>query len=228
MQIYNLIQKVQTTWKDVLLYAYERHGSNIDSFLSNESVKYRDVLEVLPSEGDIFNAFIQFNIDDLNVVILGQDCYPTKGDAMGLCFSVPQGLKCAASLRNIFKELERAYGVKRINTDLTDWAQQGVLLLNTALTVREGCAGSHLKVWKPFTWEVVKYIASHKQNIVYILWGNHAQEYEKLIDTDNNLVLKGIHPSPLAARSGSFVGCGHFELCNEYLRKFDKPAVDWV
>jgi uracil-DNA glycosylase len=131
-------------------------------------------------------------------------------------------------LRNIFKELENEYGVKRTETDLTDWAEQGVLLLNTALTVRESSAGSHLKFWKPFTWDVVKHIATKTKNTVYVLWGAHAQEYESLIDKENNLVLRGIHPSPLAARAGNFVGNGHFQKANEYLVKFDKAPITWV
>jgi uracil-DNA glycosylase len=196
--------------------------------LRSEEEKYDDVLEILPTVDMIFNAFAHFNIAETKVVICGQDCYPTKGDAMGLAFSVPSGRRCAASLRNIFKEIELEYGIKRTQTNLTDWAKQGVLLLNSALTVREGCAGSHLKAWKPFTWDIIKYIGKELEHVVFILWGNHAQQYIQLIDQSKHLILKGIHPSPLAARSGNFVGNGHFKAANEYLEKFDKDVIKWI
>lgn len=216
---------VTTDWQPVLASAADKYHSDLRKV---EELYQLGELSILPVQELVFNAFNRFNQAELKVVILGQDCYPTKGDAMGLAFSVPSTRKCAASLRNIFKELMHEYNVSRANTDLTDWASQGVLLLNTALTVQEGTAGSHLKCWKPFTWEIIKYIGSHHRNVVYILWGKHAQLYEELIDKNNNLILKGIHPSPLAARSGSFVGCNHFKLANEYLIAHDKASIKWI
>ena len=218
-----LIDNIKTNWKDILNVCY------IDKKNLNKLILEKDKL--LPEPQLIFRAFDFFNIQDLKVVIIGQDCYPTKGNAMGLCFSVPDTQKCAASLRNIFKELHAEYGIMRTQTDLSDWAEQGVLLLNTALTVKEGCAGSHLREWRPFTWDLIKHINSIENDVptgvVYILWGAHAREYEKIIDGDRNLILTGIHPSPLAARSGKFVGCNHFKKTNEYLNKIGKSEISW-
>lgn len=216
---------VSTDWQSCLTLVAEKHQQQLKHI---ETLYENGELSILPPRELIFNAFNQFNQNELKVVILGQDCYPTKGDAMGLAFSVPSNRKCAASLRNIFKELEHEYNIPRKDTDLSDWAQQGVLLLNTALTVQEGTAGSHLKLWKPYTWDIIKHIGSQHSNIVYILWGRHAHQYEELIDTSNNLILKGIHPSPLAARSGSFVGNNHFKLANDYLSQHDKTPITWV
>ena len=159
-----------------------------------------------------------------------QDCYINHGEAHGLCFSVmSESAKCPPSLRNVFKELERDYGIKRTTTDLTDWADQGVLLINKALTVRQGSSLSHMKIWKPFTDEILKHITSSYTNIVYILWGNTAKEILPNIDESNNLVLCSVHPSPLAqGRGNSFVGNGHFTACNAYLEKVGKGNIVWV
>lgn len=223
-----IIESVETDWKSVLNDCYTEHGEDIENIFEHHSSVYGDVLEVLPPKDLIFNAFAHFGMQDCKVVIIGQDVYPTKGDGMGLCFSVPRGLKCAASLRNILKELEAEYEHVRTDTDLTDWAQQGVLMLNSALTVREGSAGSHLKAWKPFTTEIIKYVSLNLQGLVFILWGNYAQEYIKYIDVKKHHILKGLHPSPLAARAGSFVGCGHFKECNEILKSIGKPEIKWI
>lgn len=223
-----IIDHVPTDWRSVLDDCYRTCGPDIDKVIKHHHDVYGDALDILPPKNLIFNAFAHFGIEDCKVVIIGQDVYPTKGDGMGLCFSVPRGRRCAASLRNILKELEAEYGQERTDTDLTDWAEQGVLLLNSALTVREGCAGSHLKAWKPFTTEIIKYIGKTLKGVVFILWGNHAQEYEKHIDISKHHILKGIHPSPLAARSGSFVGCGHFKTCNDLLRASGKSEIKWI
>lgn len=220
----SVINSIETDWKSVLEECYIAHGNTIECLFEQHESVYGDILEILPPRELIFNAFTHFSVKDCKVVIIGQDVYPTKGDGMGLCFSVPQGVRCAASLRNILKELENEYGQVRMNTDLTDWAKQGVLMLNTALTVREGAPGSHLKVWKPFTLDIIKYINLNLTGVVFILWGNHAQEYEKHIDKTKHHILKGLHPSPLAARAGSFVGCGHFKACNELLTK----KIKWI
>ena len=217
-----LIHNIKTNWKDILSKLDKK---DLDKLLGED--------KLLPEPNLIFRAFDFFNIEDLKVVIIGQDCYPTKGNAMGMCFSVPETQKCAASLRNIFKELHAEYGIARTQTDLSDWAAQGVLLLNTALTVKEGVAGSHLRKWKPFTWELIRKMNEkaegvvRTEGVVYILWGAHAREYAEIIDGDRNLILTGIHPSPLAARSGKFVGCNHFKKTNEYLSKIGKPEISW-
>ena len=182
-------------------------------------------LEVFPPENERFAAFTHFQRRDLRVVILGQDPYIHLGEAHGLAFSVPNGCKMPPSLRNIFKELERAYGVKRTATDLTDWARQGVLLLNTALTVREGCSGSHSKLWFPYMHHFMKRLGEESTGVVFMLWGNHAQSYRHLINEEANLVLTWTHPSPLSRKS--FVGCDHFETANRYLQGRGKERITW-
>jgi uracil-DNA glycosylase len=171
-----------------------------------------------------------FPLEDLKVVILGQDPYHKKGEANGLCFSVPSGMKIPPSLRNVFKELDKSFGGGggggvRKNPDLSDWARQGVLLLNTGLTVREHSPGSHAGVWKDFTRAVVEYAGSFG-GVVFMLWGAHAQSFEDCIDAERNLVLKHSHPSPLSRKP--FVGCGHFERCNEYLLEKRGACIRWV
>lgn len=224
----HLAANLRTDWAPIIVDRLRAHAPKIDDEIEKDILKHEGTLDLLPPSALIFDAFAHFDVADLRVVVLGQDCYPTKGDAMGLCFSVPSTRRCAPSLRNVFKELEREYGKRRENTDLTDWAKQGVLLLNTALTVREGSAGSHLKLWKDFTRSVVREISARTQRVAYLLWGAHAQSYEIEIDASRNLILKCVHPSPLAARSGSFVGCGHFRAANEYLSKFDRGTIEWI
>lgn len=217
----DLIKNIDTDWKVVLQNTYDLYGEQVFSELEREEKKF----EVFPSRKDIFAAFNCFDMKDLNVVILGQDVYPTKGHGMGMCFSVPSNFKTPPSLRNIFKELEAEYNIKRTNTDLTDWAKSGVLLLNTALTVREGAAGSHINLWRSFTHHIIQHITQHTKNIVYMLWGNHAHSYESYIDKDHNLVLKHTHPSPLSRKP--FVGNNHFKMANAYLEQHDRTPISW-
>jgi uracil-DNA glycosylase len=149
--------------------------------------------------------------------------------ACGLSFSVNEECKTLPpSLRVIFDEINHEYGVKRTNTDLSDWAKQGVLMLNCALTVRQGKPNSHAKLWKPFTDDMIKYIAEHCQHVVYILWGEFAKGYSQYIDDTQNCILTCRHPSPLAQRKGPFVGNNHFKLANEYLQKNNKQPIVWV
>ena len=224
ISIVDLVKEVNTDWKDVLLECIEPHAVLIDDMRNKEP------LDIFPPSENIFAAFKKFDKKDLNVVIVGQDCYHTPGMAHGLCFSVPKTCgKLPPSLRVIFKELEHEYGgPMREETDLSDWAIDGVLLLNCALTVRVGTAGSHLKYWKPVVDKIMEHIAQNNEGIVFMLWGNFAQTYEQMIDTDNNLVLKARHPSPLAASKGPFVGNMHFRLANEYLTKHGKHTVTWL
>ena len=229
MDITHIIRKtVHTDWAPVLLREAAHHnGSWINDVVSQDIHDYKQLLEVLPPKNLIFNAFTKFDVGDTRVCILGQDPYPTKGHAMGLSFSVPTSVTTMPpSLRNIFKELEHEYGVARTNKDLTDWADQGVLLLNTALTVLEGKAGRHTRVWNKFTRGVIEYMNQYLENIVYILWGNHAKEYADMIDHEKNYVLTHSHPSPLARIP--FVGNGHFKLANTYLEEHGMPPVNWI
>lgn len=212
-------------WKELLTTLWNKYGNEIE----NEFQKHEEVyvgLEIFPPKQQVFSAFNHFNFSDLRVVIIGQDPYINKGEANGLCFSVTSGCKMPPSLRNVFKELERCYGILRKDTDLTDWARQGVLLLNTALTVREHKSASHAKLWRGFTTDLIKHIGQTSKDVVFMLWGLHAQSFSDLIDCERNLILKHSHPSPLARVP--FTGNNHFELCNEYLdsKGFDK--ITWV
>ena len=177
-------------------------------------------MEIYPPQNLILSAFNQFDTQDLKVIIVGQDTYINKGEAMGLCFSVPNGIKTPPSLRNILKEIK-----DRTNPDLTDIAKQGVLMLNRALTVREGQSMSHMAIWAAFTEDIIKYIANKYSGIVYMLWGNPAKELAKHLDMSKNLVLTHSHPSPLSRRP--FIGNNHFVLCNEYLLSHNKTPIAW-
>jgi uracil-DNA glycosylase len=234
MDVINLIKDTcPTDWSELLIECVAPFQSSINELLQIESNNRN---EVFPKVGDVFKSFSQFNRKDLKVVILGQDSYHTKAKngiplANGMCFSVPRECgKCPPSLATIFKELEHEFGVKRTNTDLEDWATQGVLLLNCALTVRSGQPNSHIKVWKPFTEALVKRIASEQKGIVYILWGEFAKSYVHIagIDDKNNCVLTSRHPSPLAMNKGPFVGNMHFKRANEYLESLCKEPILWV
>lgn len=225
MDISQLINDIPTDWNEILSKLSTQYVDKINTFLNNEIKDYSPFAEILPPQNLIFNAFNHFNFDETKVVIIGQDCYPTKGNAMGLCFSVSDGIKCPASLRNIFRELEQEYRIKRENPNLLDWAQQGVLMLNTALTVREGTAGSHIKIWKDFTKDIIKYIVEKNKNICFILWGEHAKSYKDLIN-ENHYVLTHSHPSPLARQQ--FVGNNHFKLCNLFLENINKSIILWI
>lgn len=184
---------------------------------------------IFPEYDIIFNAFNQCSFGSVKVVILGQDPYPTRGHSNGLCFSVEEDVKpFPKSLQNIFKEIESDLG-KSIpeNGTLLRWAQQGVLLLNSILTVREGKPESHAKKgWEIFTDYVLKELTNRKKGIVFLLWGSKAQEKNQLVDSNDNLILSAPHPSPLSAYRG-FFGCKHFSKTNDYLIKKGKQPIQW-
>lgn len=185
--------------------------------------------QIFPKEEEVFRALNLCLIDDVKVVILGQDPYPTRGHAHGLCFSADRSVRpLPRSLRNIYKELKDDLGYEiPIHADLTSWAEQGVLLLNTVLTVREGEAGSHInKGWEQFTDVVLSLISSKKENVVYILWGAKAQSKKELIDNNNNLILESVHPSPLSASRG-FFGSKPFSKVNAYLKENNIKEINW-
>lgn len=225
MDIVQLLDNNKADWKYALRPILEKYAHAIDKQLTHDMTVFKDVLEIVPPPHFVFRAFDMFHEQSLRVCIIGMDPYIHKGEAMGLSFSVPQGTKCPPSLRNIFKELEHEYKTVRTNTDLTDWARQGVLLLNTALTTLESKSGHHMKIWKDFTRDVIEYIASNFKGIVFMLWGAHAHSFEHLIDPKRNLVLKHSHPSPLSRKP--FIGNGHFKMCNEYFAKQGLPEIDW-
>lgn len=181
-----------------------------------------------PPGGLIFNAFNQCPFDQVKVVLIGQDPYHEPGQAHGLCFSVNDGVQFPPSLRNIFQEISTDIGKPvPASGNLTRWAQQGVLLLNATLTVREHQAGSHQKQgWETFTDDVIKLISDRSENIVFILWGSYAQSKAALIDTSKHYILKSAHPSPLSAYRG-FFGNHHFSLTNDYLKKKGLTPIEW-
>ena len=177
---------------------------------------------------NIFNAFRYTDYNDVRAVIIGQDPYHGAGQAHGLCFSVKKGVQKPPSLVNIFKEIESDLGITPPNHgELTDWAKQGVLLLNAVLTVREGQPTSHKAAgWETFTDAVIKTISDTKQNVVFLLWGAYAGNKSKLIDDSKHLVLKAPHPSPLSSYRG-FFGCKHFSQANAYLLEKGLQPIQW-
>lgn len=186
-------------------------------------------VNVFPPESEVFNALSLTPPEKLKVVILGQDPYHGVGQAHGLSFSVKKGLKIPPSLRNMYKELGCDVSGFQAPThgDLSKWAKQGVLLLNTVLTVEEGQANSHKgKGWEQFTDKVITQISGNLQDIIFLLWGKTAQQKMNLIDTQKHHILSSAHPSPLSAHRG-FLGCQHFSQCNTLLRTLAKPEIDW-
>ncbi len=186
-------------------------------------------IEVFPQENDIFTAFELTPLENVKVVILGQDPYHGAGQAHGLCFSVNEGITVPPSLRNIYKELAVDIDdfVIPMHGNLTSWAKQGVLMLNTVLTVEAGEAHSHKKLgWEKFTDVVIDTLNQQTSPIIFILWGAHAQKKGKHIDQNKHKVLAGPHPSPLSAHRG-FFGCRHFSQANQYLVELGKSPIDW-
>ncbi|MEF9933071.1 MAG: uracil-DNA glycosylase [Cetobacterium sp.] len=183
---------------------------------------------IYPPKDEIFEAFKLTSYKDCKVVILGQDPYHGAGQAHGLAFSVNVGIPIPPSLRNIYKELNQELGTFIPNNGyLVSWAKQGILLLNTALTVRAGDANSHSKIgWEIFTDDVIKKLNEKQDSVIFILWGNNAKSKKKLITNSNHYILEGVHPSPLSASRG-FFGCDHFKKTNEILESLGKERIDW-
>ena len=181
-----------------------------------------------PKRENIFRAFEITNFSDLKIVILGQDPYHGKNQANGLAFAVNKNNKIPPSLRNIFKEIKNDLNIDPLTSkDLESWASQGVLLLNSSLSVKLGIANSHSKLgWELFTNKILKEISLMKNKVVFVLWGNFAKKKESLIDTKKHLILKAPHPSPLSAYRG-FFGCKHFSKANDFLKKNDLKEIIW-
>jgi uracil-DNA glycosylase len=214
--------RIQESWKEQLKDAFAVPGFKaLTDFVREEYAKG----PVYPAPKNIFRAFDLCPFDKVKVVILGQDPYHGPGQAQGLCFSVPTGFPLPPSLQNIFKELaEDLGGSPRQNGDLSDWAEQGVLLLNATLTVRAGQAGSHQgKGWEAFTDAVIQKLSQEREGLVFLLWGAYAIKKSALIDGKKHLILTAPHPSPLSAYRG-FLGCKHFSKVNAYLKN---EAVVW-
>lgn len=181
-----------------------------------------------PPGSKIFNAFNTTPFERVKVVILGQDPYHEPGQAMGLSFSVPEGVALPPSLRNIYAEIQQELGtVPPASGDLTRWAVQGVLLLNATLTVRRGQAGSHQgHGWETFTDAAIRALAQQREHLVFLLWGSYAAKKTQFIDAQRHLVLTSAHPSPLSAYRG-FFGNHHFQLCNDYLVRNGQSPIAW-
>ncbi|WP_411842918.1 uracil-DNA glycosylase [Salinicoccus sp. HZC-1] len=211
-------------WKDVFKSIREE---NDFSELETELEQRYENGKVFPPRDQIYTAFELTPFENVRVVILGQDPYHGEHQSHGLAFSVNEGIKIPPSLRNIYKELESDLGIVREGGSLKDWATEGVLLLNTVLTVDAHEANSHRKLgWQPFTDGIIKHVSDDLENVVFILWGKPAQQKEKLIDTDKHLVIKSTHPSPLSAHRG-FFGTKPFSRTNDYLEENGRKPVDW-
>ena len=213
-------------WTEAVPYFAEgRHERILEKV-----AELRKTTTVFPEEKNVFAALEAVPFDNVRVVILGQDPYHGAGQAHGLSFSVPQGAKFPPSLRNIFKEIDAEFhnGTKRdVSTDLTRWAKQGVLLLNATLTVQEGKAASHAKLgWNGVTDDIIKSLSRKRKNLVFLLWGKHAQDKKSLIADNDHLILEAVHPSPLSASRG-FFGCNHFIKTNEWLKAHNEAEIDW-
>ncbi len=219
--------KMEESWKKALLDLFDKpYFSQIADHLKAEKALKTTIY---PSGGLIFNAFSLTPYAKVKVIILGQDPYHNASQAMGLSFSVPDGIKPPPSLMNIFKELHKDIGMPIPSSgNLTAWAKQGVLLLNAVLTVRANEPASHAKIgWTKFTDDVILSLSSQKKGLVFILWGNFAQEKSKLIDSSKHKILKAAHPSPFSAYNG-FFGSKHFSTTNEYLVKNNIDPIDWA
>lgn len=217
--------RIEASWKEVLWEEFQQpYFRDLKNFLRNEKLAGKQVFPPAPL---IFNAFNTTPFDKVKVVILGQDPYHGDGQAHGLSFSVPDGIKPPPSLVNIFKELNSDLGISiPVSGNLTKWAEQGVLLLNAMLTVEAHQAASHQKKgWEQFTDAVIRKISEKKTGVVFILWGRYAQEKAVLVDKRKHHVLMSAHPSPFSATK--FLGCRHFSKTNQLLQQQGQSPIDW-
>ncbi|MDN3233658.1 uracil-DNA glycosylase [Pseudomonas sp. WAC2] len=219
--------KLEPQWKAALRDEFDApYMKQLGEFLRSEKAAGK---VIYPPGPLIFNALNSTPLDQVKVVILGQDPYHGPGQAHGLCFSVQPGVPAPPSLQNIYKELKRDLNLPIPNHGyLQHWAEQGVLLLNTSLTVEQAKAGSHANAgWQRFTDRVIQVVSERRNHLVFLLWGAHAQSKEKLIDTQKHLILRSPHPSPLSAHRG-FIGNGHFSRTNKFLEQSGLEPIDWL
>jgi uracil-DNA glycosylase len=220
--------QIEASWKNILNNELEQKyflelSKKVDQFYREDQV------QIFPKKKEVFRAFDLCPFEKVKVVILGQDPYPTKGYANGLSFSVNDDIyPFPKSLNNIFKEIHNDIGISfPENGDLTRWAEQGVLLLNTVLTVEEGSPDSHKGIgWEKFTNGVIELLSDQKQELVFMLWGAKATAKTSLINEDKHMVLSSVHPSPLSAYRG-FFGCKHFSKANDYLNENNLSVINW-
>lgn len=217
--------KIEQTWKQALQEEFDKpYFAGLVRFLHEEKAQGK---MVFPPGGKIFRAFELTPLDRVKVVILGQDPYHGDGQAMGLSFSVPDGVPAPPSLKNIFREIETDLGIQMSGSpNLEPWARQGVLLLNAILTVRRAEAASHSGIgWQEFTDAVIRTISEQREGVVFLLWGNYARSKRDLIDHSRHYVLEAAHPSPLAR--GAFFGCRHFSRTNALLAERGETPIQW-
>ena len=216
---------LESSWQGTLSAEFEQqYMIKLQSFFQQEIQLGKNIY---PPSQLIFNALNSTPLNKVKVVILGQDPYHGPNQAHGLSFSVPDGITIPPSLKNIFKELATDLNIVNNSGDLSEWAKEGVLLLNSVLTVEMGLAASHQKQgWEKFTDQIIDVINNKCDNVVFMLWGSYAQKKGAHIDLDRHLILKAPHPSPLSAYRG-FLGCKHFSRCNEYLENHKKTPIDW-
>ena len=214
-------------WSDI----FTKYNNNLQNILKNidELREQLKPVEIYPSQDNILKAFNICPFNKIKIVIIGQDPYHGVNQANGLAFSVNKGQDLPPSLKNIFKEISIDMDTTvRNNGDLIDWSKQGVLLLNSILTVEDNKPGSHSKIgWERFTDEVIRIISKEKSNIVFMLWGGFAKKKEKLIFGNNHLILKSGHPSPLSANRGFWFGNKHFSRCNRFLKENNSDEIKW-
>jgi len=218
--------KIDPSWKMVLNNEFNKpYFTQLKEFLQSEKAAGKIIF---PKGSEMFNAFNLCPFEEVKVVILGQDPYHGVGQAHGLCFSVPDGIPKPPSLVNIFKELQQDLNQEIPKSgNLESWARQGVLLLNSILTVAASQAASHQgKGWEIFTDAVIHALNEHKDQLVFMLWGNYAIKKSSFVDRKKHLVLTAPHPSPLSAYQG-FLGCKHFSKCNEWLQNHDMKPISW-
>jgi uracil-DNA glycosylase len=217
--------KIEASWKNALEDEFKKpYFEKLTQFVRSEYSTKR----IFPPASLIFNSFELCPLEKVRVVIIGQDPYHGDGQAHGLCFSVNEGVAIPPSLLNIFKEIERDFGLPFPRSgNLTRWAEQGVLLLNATLTVEAHKAGSHQgKGWETFTDSVIRQVSERLNHVVFLLWGSYAQKKAILIDSNRHLILTSVHPSPLSAYRG-FIGNNHFSLANQYLIDTGNKKINW-
>ncbi|MCH2227900.1 MAG: uracil-DNA glycosylase [Candidatus Caenarcaniphilales bacterium] len=218
--------QLEESWLKYLETEFEQdYMKSLREFLVEEKSKHT----VYPKSIEIFNAFKFTPLEQVKVVIIGQDPYHGPGQAHGLCFSVPNGIAIPPSLRNIYKELAKSIEDFEIPShgNLEKWTEQGVFLLNSSLTVRANQAASHAgKGWEKFTDRVIDTVNKERESVVFLLWGSYAKNKGKIIDRTRHLVLESVHPSPLSASKG-FIGSNHFVLTNKYLASKNLAPIDW-
>lgn len=219
-----MIPELEISWKNALKIDTDSiYFKDLMVFLENEYKLYT----VYPKIENVFRAFDLCKFYETKVIIIGQDPYHGNGQANGLCFSVSAGVPYPPSLQNIFKEVARDIGTGSNNSDLERWAKQGILLLNSVLTVRANLPNSHKEHgWERFTDSVIKGLSDKKDNLVFLLWGSYAHNKAHLINEKKHCILRTTHPSPFSAYKG-FLGCSHFSQTNKYLKEHGITSIDW-